>query len=161
MGNAVLKCFTGPNFAFEGCQEFAADSDFLRRPDVLLDERTMFLTYNIDKTNWNWYFNYIDFTRIIAAKNSNARAGYLLNLGYFPVVYLPTCFSQIESHLIHILDVTQIPYVKLHKSSFALRKVDLEGFDIWVSKMDAAKILGCAPEDVRANDFIRRVLLNV
>ena len=157
----TLKCFIGNNFVVDGYESISLDSPIVRSSDTYLDERSMFLSFSINLSNWDWYFNYLDFIKNCALKRPDARPSYMLDLGYIPVIYLPSCLSHLENDLIRVLDVKGVPYVKQRKMSFSHSKVDLEGYDVWVSKLDAATYLNCEPEDVTSKAFIRRVLLNV
>lgn len=161
MAKAAVKCFLADNFAIEGTGNLLDYENLITSTDnTLYDERTGTLSYNTDRSTWKWYYNYVNSVSILAQKNPNAPACNLLDLGYVPLVYLPTCATNMENDLFTILDVTKIPYVKLRKTSFVFSKVDLTGADAWISRMDAAPMLGCAPENVRSEDCIRRFLLN-
>ena len=155
----TVKCFTGPNFEFTGIARFNIQDKSLYQQGVKYDARNKFLTYDFDDSNWDWYFNYLQFTYMCSMSAVNARCNYLLDLGYVPVIYLPSFIdTAVESNLFDKLDKTKVPYVKMYKTSFQVSKTDLEGADAWVSKMDAAKYLGCDPVAVTSKDFIRRLL---
>lgn len=160
MATNSIKCFLANNFVIEDRVDIPTRKDYLERPDVMLDERTFILSHSVDRTNWDWYFNYINSIRTLAQKNYDSPANNILDLGYVPLIYLPSCMLFMESELFRILDVTGVPYTKLHKSSFIFNKVDLQGADAWMSKMDAAELLDCKPIDVTAEMCIRRFLLN-
>lgn len=157
--SSILKCFYATNFSVEGCGPMLSDTA-ISANNYLLDERMMILSSGNDLHDWTWYFNYLDFVRVSASKNPDARASYMLNLGYIPVIYMPTCMQDLEPKLFEVLDFKKVPYAKLHKTSFTVGKIDLPGTDAWVSKMDAGEIMGIEPDKVRSIDFIRRVLLN-
>lgn len=160
MANPTLKCYLANNFIIEDRIEIDSKNDFSNNPDEMFDERASILSRNVRRNDWDWYLNYIDSIRSLALKNYASPACNMLDLGYIPLIYLPTCMLFMENDLFHILDVTGVPYIKLRKSSFVFNKVDLQGADAWISKMDAAELLGCAPHAVTSEMCIRRFLLN-
>lgn len=153
-----IKVFTSSNFKLEGMTTMTTNSDYLNRPDVKLDERLNMLNTGWDTSTFDWYYNYLEANQIIASKNANAYCNYLLDLGYIPIVYLPSPAVGLSSQFMKVLDASAIPYVKMGPTSFASRYCHLDTIDAWVSKMDAAKFLGCSPEAVRSADLFRRCL---
>ena len=160
MSADALKVFIGNNFKVEGQDTFPTNSNYLKRDDVFYDERCKFLTHNLDTSNWDWYFNYLEFNQVAANKNPSARPTYLLDLGYVPVVFLPTCCAKVGPTLIEILDRKNLPYIKTFPMSFVTKYCDIMGIDAWMSKMDAAKLLDIAPEQVTSALVLRRLVLN-
>lgn len=158
MSESSLKVFIGDNFKVEGQDLLPTSSSYLKRPDVYYDERSRFLTRNLNLSNWDWYYNYLEFTQVLASKNASAKANYLLDLGYVPVVYLPTCCLQLGNKMLEALDKVGIPYVKIRPTSFVNKYCDIVAIDAWVSKMDAASILGIPPEKVTSVAIVRRLL---
>lgn len=160
MSDVELKVFVGENFKVEGQSLFTTNSNYLNRKDVFYDERGRFLTRSLNLSNWDWYYNYLDFTQVVANKNQSAKPNYLLDLGYVPVVFLPTCCLQLGSKLMEVMDKRNIPYVKVQPMSFVTKYCDIMSIDAWVSKMDASELLGIAPEKVTSIDILRRLILN-
>lgn len=150
----ALKVYYGDNFKPEGVK-LLVDLD---TKGAYLDERHMFLVTNLDMSNFDWYYNYLDFVRSCSEKNPTAYPSYMLDLGYVPVVFLPTCCSELETPLRRILDARKIPYISKYPMSFTIRRLTVDGTDSWVSKIDAAKFLNIRPEEVRSVDIVRRLL---
>lgn len=159
MTESNLKVFVGNNFKVEGQDVLPTGSVYLNRSDVHFDERGNFLTHNLDLSNWQWYYNYLDFMQTAANKNVNAHATYLLDLGYVPVVYLPTCCLTLGTALREALDYKGIPYISIGPTSFVVKYCNFSTVDIWVSKMDAAPLLGVAPTDVTSEMILRKLVI--
>ena len=122
-----------------------------------LDTRTMYVVRNLNMDNWDWYSNYIELNRFLATKNLKARPSYLLDLGYVPVVLLPSQFAEMAYDFFTILDALHVPYARLRPSSFINPKLEMSGADAWISKMDGAEVLGCQPYEVTSDKLIRRL----
>lgn len=160
MAGQIFKVFVGDNFKVEGQSEFPTNSDYLKQDGVFFDERANFLTRNLDLSDFQWYYNYLDFMQTMANKNPNAKPMYLLDLGYVPVVYLPSCCLQIGPKLVEALDAADVPHVRLSPTSFVSKYCNLMTVDAWVSKMDIYERLGVKPEEVTSEMILRRLLLN-
>lgn len=160
MSDSGLKVFVGANFEVEGQDIINENSAFLKRDDIFFDERHNFVSHAVTPSNWDWYINYLKFVQVIARKNPSAKPNYLLDLGYVPVVYLPTCFMELSANMFNALDRINLPYIKIAPTNFLNKYLNIQGFDGWVSKMDAAKYLSCAPEEVTSIDLVRRVFIN-
>lgn len=160
MAESKFLVFVGDNFQFEGKEDFAMNADYLKRKDVHYDTRANFLSRNVDLSNWQWYFNYLDFMQTASSKNPNAKPSYLLDFGYVPVVYLPSPFESLGVRLMEAMAVKKIPYIKMTPTSFATKYCSLVTVDAWVSKMDVYKRLGCRPEEVTSEMIIRRLILD-
>ena len=158
--NDGLRVFVGDNFKVEGQEVLSTNDAYLKRADVHFDERANFLTRNLNVSNWDWYYNYLEFMQIVANKNPQASPTYLLDLGYVPVVYLPSCCESLGARLMEAMDVKKIPYVKLPPTSFVLKHYKAMTIDAWVSKMDVYERLGVAPNEVTSEMILRRLVLN-
>lgn len=134
--------------------------DVLDDPQTYMDARNAMLSFNTDFNNWEWYVNYIESTVYFAKHNPKAYPSYLLHLGYVPVVYMPTCITDLNIKHMAVLDSLKIPYVKIRATSFAVPYFQSEMVDAWVSKIDLGKYFGIAPEDVRSVDMIRRLFID-
>ena len=155
------KLFFGTNFKVDGLIDIPTNSSYLKRPDVFYDDRNNIITEHLDTSNWEWYFNYLEFVQVQANRNVKAKGNYLLNMGYVPVVYLPTCIdAKISTMLFEILDKKKVPYVRVKPYSFTKEHYDSTNIDAWVSKMDAAKLLGVEPINIRSVDILRRLILD-
>ncbi len=156
---ANLKIFVGSNFVLEGYQDVPSE-DYIKRASVFYDERNNFLTYNLDRSSWDWYYNYLDFVQILATQNPRAKPIWLLDLGYVPIVYLPSCCTSEGTKLVRILDEKKLKYVRLQPYSFVNNYNNLMTSDIWMSKMDVAPLLGVEPHQVTSAEILRRLVLN-
>jgi hypothetical protein len=160
MAEVDYKVLVGNNFTVEHQVNFSDIKDQLKMPGVYYDERANILSLKTDLTNWNWYFNYLDFQQVSSVKHAEARPTYLLDLGYVPVAYLPSCFVSLGAKIMEALDVSKIPYIKLSPTSFALKYCNIMTVDAWVHKMDVADMLDKKPEDVTSKDILRRLFVN-
>ena len=160
MADNNFKVFVGDNFKVEGQDVLPVNDKYLKTAGVYFDERAYFLTRNLNLSNWQWYFNYLDFMQTAASKNPKAKPMYLLDLGYVPVVYMPSCCLKFGTELMEALDSKDIPHVKIAPTSFVRKYCDIMTVDAWVSKMDVAEPLGLKPENVTSEAIIRRLILN-
>ena len=156
------KLLFGYNFEVDRQVNLPEDDPVLMSKSSYYDARTNSLGASVNFTNWKWYLNYIDLVGVIARNTmGKSRCTYLLNNGYIPVIYLPTDVVKanydLEVKLFELLDCQEIPYVRLRKTSFIDRKIDIEGSDAWVSKMDMSEILGCKPYQVTTRAVLKEV----
>lgn len=125
---------------------------------VTFDDRNSVVSFGTDLSDFEWYFNYLDIIVKLCGANPKNRVHYLLELGYIPLVALPTCFPTLETPMMQRLDRIGLPYVKMPQYAFdGAYKYDLSGIDAWVSKLDVEKVLGIPYKDVRLVDTARRV----
>ena len=128
---------------------------------VIYDARTNVISYNTDLSNMTWYQNYLKANDIFAKQNPDAYMTYLLDLGYMPIVFLPSCLAQpMYAKMVNVLTKISLPFVQFKSRSFNIKYFESDTFDAWVSKLDVAELLHIAPKDVRADDLARR-LFNV
>lgn len=153
-----INVFTSRNFKLEGMTHMTTNSEYLKRSNITFDERIKLLNTDWDTSTFDWYYNYLEANQIIASKNPKAYCTYMLDIGYVPIVYLPSQAITLTNNFMRVLDASQVPYVKMQPTSFANKYCNIDTVDAWVSKMDAAKFLCCKPEDVRSADFFRRCL---
>lgn len=143
---------------FEFVKYAEVTSELLDDPTAFVDKRSYMLSSECNFSSMDWYLNYLSTTDYFARKNPSAYPTYLCQLGYIPVVYLPTCVPpQLGVRLMLILDNNKIPYVKMRGTTFVRRYFDNDVTDAWVHKFDAAKVLSCKPEDVRSIAFVKEV----
>lgn len=84
-------------------------------------------------------------------------AATMLALGCVPVFAPPVGYDAYSSDIVRFLSVNNIQYWK--KPRFTLYGDHRRsGFDVWVSKMGIAPILGCAPHEVRMLAALKEVL---
>ena len=153
---ASVKMRQSENFKFTMYD--AIPGEVLNEEDTYFDSRMYLLSAHTNFKTMDWFINYLETAAYFAARNRQAYPTYLLDLGYIPVVYLPTCVPDtLGVQLMQILDAKKIPYVKIKGTSFVLNYFGTDLVDAWVHKTDAAKVLGCAPEEVRAVPFVKEV----
>lgn len=122
------------------------------------DARSNILTTSVDFTNMEWYSNYLQANSIFATQHPDAYATYLLDLGYLPVVYLPSCLHEVlYQKMLRALSNSGIPFVQFKSSSFIQKYYNTTDMDAWVSKMDLAEILDMKPESIRSQDIVGRL----
>lgn len=158
MAERKIKVFVGRNFELEGISDMPTDESYLERSGAKFDSRLNFLTTDWDTSTFQWYYNYLATNQIIASRNPKAYCTYLLDIGYVPVIYLPSIAAELTPKFTQLLDNCGLPYIKMGATSFANKYCNIDTVDAWVSKMDAAKFLGCKPEDVRSADIFRRLV---
>lgn len=147
------------NFKFAEREE-VKDYSMLDAKDTYMDARNAMLSTKTNFSDWNWYLNYIESCQYFAQRNTKAYPQYLLQLGYVPVVYMPTCVTELNIKHMAILDKLKIPYVKIRATSFAVPYFQSDMVDAWASKLDLGKYFGIAPEDVRTKDVIWRLFIS-
>lgn len=157
MSDKKFEIFISDNFELIGKEEFPNES-FLKRPDVFYDSRTMMISYNTDFSNFDWYYNYINSNATFAGKNPKAYPSYLLNLGFIPIVFLPSCCQSYSVLFQNAMDIKQLPYIKTKAYSFVTQHTDIDCVDAWMSKMDISRIFNIPIEQIKAVDIIRRIL---
>lgn len=155
-GTAEITMYQSNNFAYTDKSELSSVVG-LDDKDTYLDSRMYMISVNTNFQNNDWLINYLNTAAYFARKNPDAYPTYLCDLGYIPVVYLPTCVPTLGTKLMLILDAKKIPYIKVKGTSFVQKYFNTDMTDAWVHKLDAAKVLDCKPEEVRAVDFVKEV----
>lgn len=159
-----MKYYFGENFLINDILDEDKVQGLLDKGAATLDTRTGSVTYGLKTDDWSWYHNYISFQQFLSNNVPDARISYLLDLGYVPVIYLPSCVATLASSdtnmttlMFKLLDASPFEYVTTRPMSFVRSKCDIDTMDAWVHKLQAADILECSPESVRSLDIIRRV----
>ena len=125
------------------------------------DKRHLILT-TVDNSNWDFYLNYLDLCAAFARQFPNSKPSYLLDLGYIPLIMLPTTHTDLGPKLTALLDAQHVPYVRQQPFSFLYGYTDnIDTVDIWVPKLDMAERFGIKPEEVRSKDVFRRLVIDV
>ena len=153
--NNDVVMYRSVNFAYEDKGNLSME--ILDAPDTYIDERNYMVSTRTDFSNMQWLKNYMQTAAYFFNVNRDSYPAYLCNLGYIPVVYLPTCVPDLGVKLMLRLDELNIPYIKVKGTSFVKKYFDTDIVDAWVHKLDAAKVLNCAPEDVRSDMFLKEV----
>lgn len=158
-----IKVFTAENFKIVGREELTTNSAYLNAPGVKFDERLGICSSGVDMSNFEWYFNYLKsafqiFNKMEASKKPYCT--YLLDIGYIPVIYLPTPFVQLSKEMFNILDNAGIDYVTMHPTSFVYRHTNMDSPDAWASKMTLSKQLNIPITEITSEKVVRR-LFNV
>ena len=129
-------------------------SDFERG---LLDSRNNIFTLNntFDKV---MYFNYLKTINELAQESRRGKYSCLLDLGYIPILMSPDFMKDSwEQQFTRALEAHKLPYKKLPASSFARDDYTSNFPDIWISKMDGAKLLNTEPSKIRSIDIINAI----
>lgn len=151
--NLVLN--SSINFAFKEKTEVLFEQ--LNDSYTFFDARMAMVSYQTDHTGLDWYLNYINTAAYFARKNPKAYSSYMLQLGYVPVVYMPSCAGLDGVKYMSILDNSGIPYVRMKATSFVIPYFSSDMVDAWCSKLVLGDYMHCKPEDVRSADVIRRL----
>lgn len=136
--------------------------------DYQIDDRLTMVS--IDNTyDAQEYMNY--YVSYLTLLNRNCRStdakGYLVNhldMGFIPFIIPPTflmgCeeFKVMAENLKERLDKCNIRRINLAPYRFDNTGVNSKKTDVWVSRIDAAKFLGCGVEGVRFQDLFRRLM---
>lgn len=154
--NLVLH--SSDNFAYK--DKTAVKFEYVDNPQTFFDARMAMISYGTDISNLQWYINYIESAAYFARKNPKAYPSYMLQLGYVPVVYTPSCAGVDGVKFMSILDNSGIPYVRMKATSFVVPYFSSDMIDAWCSKLDLGEYMKCKPEDVRSVDVIRRLFDN-
>ena len=154
MSNKSYKMKYSQNFKYITDVEIPSIDEVSR---YVMDERNMMLCEGLDLDNMEWYYNYLDTNAFFAMRNPGAYPTYLLDIGYIPLVFLPSCCSKFEVPMSNKLAELDIPSLKLRSMSFTLNYTKLDSFDTWVSKLDIEKIFGIPIQDIRASSVARRI----
>lgn len=154
--NLVLN--SSENFAFKDKAEVTFE--YIDNPLTYFDARMAMISYDTDVSSLQWYINYINSAAYFARKNPKAYPSYMLQLGYVPVVYMPSCAGVDGVKFMSILDNSGIPYVRMKATSFVVPYFSSDMIDAWCSKLDLGDYMKCRPEDVRSVDVVRRLFVN-
>lgn len=154
-----LKLNQSENFAFIEQSELKS-IEMLDEANVYMDARTAMVSYKTDFSGLDWYTNYLDSVAYFARKNPKAYPQYLLQLGYIPVVYMPSCAGQFGVQCMTVLSNLKIPYVRMKATSFVIPYYQSDMVDAWCSKLDLGAYFGISPENVRSTDVVRRLFAN-
>lgn len=82
----------------------------------------------------------------------------MLELGFIPIIMPPSFWGRQVHDIILPLLPKELPYFFVKTTNFTNWAYDGGYDDVWVSKMDAAKLLGIAPEYVTSEEVIRYAL---
>lgn len=124
---------------------------------VFLDERTGVFTCDTNLSNLDWYYNYLNLCSDFARRNPGSYSTYILDLGYIPIVYLPSFAQPLAPKLLSKLQVSGIPFIQHKATSFILSYYNSDVMDAWVSKMDIEKHMGISIEKATSVEVARRV----
>lgn len=156
MANNSVRVNIAKNFLECGTEDLP-NADFLQRPDVYYDMRNNLLSYEVDMKGLQWYYNYLESNARYASRNPMAYPGYLLNLGYIPVVFLPSCCASYSVTMINKLDSIRLPYIKTAAYSFVVQRPVMDTLDAWVNKLDIERVLGIPMMEITSRKVVERV----
>lgn len=156
------KLLFANNFQYTGVREIdeLEMSMLADQGELLFDERLSIMSVNNTLSNIDWIINYLKTASMFAKSNPSAYATYLLDLGYVPVVYLPSCCSAASHNIIGLMNRVGLQYINVKATSFTQSYFVSDMYDAWVHKLDAAKFLGIDPIDVTSEKIIRRLYEN-
>ena len=80
-----------------------------------LDKRHLILS-TIDASSWDFYLNYLDICSVFARQYPNNKPSYLLELGYIPLIMLPSTNLELGPTLTALLDAQNVPYKATSKT---------------------------------------------
>ncbi len=126
-------------------------------PDTCFDSRTYMISTDTDLNSMEWYFNYLTTISEMARQHPDAYPTYLLDLGYIPIVYLPTCLTSLSAVMHSVLNTAALPYISIKTTSFNRSFVPSDTYDLWVHKMDISRKFDIDLGDIRSSDIARRL----
>lgn len=106
-------------------------------------------TYTIES-----YLRYLNTVKPLAMMASFQ--DYMLQLGYIPIVMPPSFWGDRLHNMILPHLPKELPRYPRPATSFLNFKYHSDFPDIWVSKLDAAEFLNCAPQNVRVREVLRK-----
>ena len=124
---------------------------------IFMDMRNKMQCAKCDFESIDWYVNYLNTNANFASKNPDAYCSYLLQIGYIPIVFVPSFLQEAAVTFQAILDRERIPYFKYAAMSFTLSRVQLDVSDCWVSKLDIERLLNIPIRDIRSSEVARRL----
>lgn len=123
----------------------------------MLDDRHNIFSVDNDM-DVEGYYNYIFEINKLAQKYGKSKYQYMLELGYMPVIMPPFPYGTIlHERFLPRLEHFKVPYEALQASSFTKVQYSNVQPDIWVSKMEAAKLLKMKPTDVTVKTFLEEI----
>lgn len=116
--------------------------------------------------NPQWYKNYLELNSFIVTQGAQfcsqghrkSPAYNLLAMGYIPIGFAPSFAPSMTYAVTKKLEEKNIPYIRYFTTSFVDQYYKTNLYDIWISKIDGAKVLGCAPEAVRSVTLFEEVI---
>lgn len=152
----TVRVNSANNFVSTGTIELPSAED-LNASGCYYDVRNNMLSYNNNFQDKEWYYNYLKTNAMFAAKNPGAYPNYLLDLGFIPVVFLPSCCSHLSVSMINTLVQKGIPHIKTGAYSFVVQRPVVDYLDAWVSKLDIERIYGIPLKDITSAEVARRI----
>lgn len=101
-----------------------------------------------------WYNNYMYLNYVLLATFMQSNPGKqipvlnMLNNGYIPIGYAPSFMQDVNPFFVRLLELRKVPYVLYRATVMSSTFYKTDTKDVWTSKLDLAKYLGCAPENV-------------
>lgn len=125
--------------------------------DTCYDERLSLLSLNTNYKTMEWYANYLETASIVARHNPDTYATYLLDLGYIPIVYLPSCSAMAAATLLNVLKQADLQFIQIRATSFNQSYVVSDSYDAWVHKLDILQKFNIEPRAVTSAEVVRRL----
>ena len=102
------------------------------------------------------YLGYLNFVKSLAMSATSDNSNYMLRLGFVPLV-MPPSFWGDRAHTMILPHIPKsLPYYPRPATSFLNFRYHSDYPDIWVSKLDAAKLCGCKPELVTVKGVLKK-----
>lgn len=155
MDNSVCL-YIADNYKVNQLERKSCDLNLAMSQGKVLDLRHLILS-DVNLDNFDFYYNYLDLVEVLSRTYPDSKPCYLLDLGYIPLIMMPTPALNLAPKLAALLDTMNVPYVRQAPFSFVTGYTNIDTVDIWVHKLDMAERFGIAPEKVRSADIFRRL----
>ena len=155
MDNSVCL-YIADNYKVNQLERKSCDLNLAMSQGKVLDLRHLILS-DVNLDNFDFYYNYLDLVEVLSRTYPDSKPCYLLDLGYIPLIMMPTPALNLAPKLAALLDTMNVPYVRQAPFSFVTGYTNIDTVDIWVHKLDMAERFGIAPEKVRSADICRRL----
>ena len=120
-------------------------SDTVPSQHDVLDTRNYIFARNPTYTKES-YLGYLNIVKQMAMRPSYTEGAYMLRLGFIPLIMAPSFWGD-KAHTMILPHIPKdLPYYPRPAVSFLNSRYRSDYPDIWVSKLDAAKLIGCKPE---------------
>lgn len=145
---AELRAFITMDFKTKLPDTIPAQSD-------MLDMRNYIYARNPTYTKES-YLGYLNIVKQLAMSQTYEEGTYMLRLGFIPLIMAPSFWGD-KAHTMILPHIPkEFPYYPRPAVSFLNSWYRSDYPDIWVSKLDAAKLIGCKPELVTVKGVLEK-----
>lgn len=102
------------------------------------------------------YYGYTEYLKKMAMSSPFDNTTYMLRLGFIPLVMAPSFWGERAHEMILPIIPKSLPYYPRPSVGFRNPYFRSDFPDIWVSKLDAAKLCGCRPEQVTVKGVLEK-----